>query len=158
MSHSIRRFRIADRDRVLALSERLTVGVAPWRDEVEVATATRRWLDESTSEEFDGVALVAETDGDLLGFVSVSTTRHFSGEVDSYIGELVVAPAFEGRGVGSALVEAAQRVAIERGHRCLTLSTGAANDRAIALYRRLGFEPEDVKLTRTLPHSPGATG
>jgi len=43
-------------------------------------------------------------------------------------------------------------LAIDAGHRCLTLTTGATNERAITFYERLGFRPEDV--TSTLVLSP----
>jgi GNAT superfamily N-acetyltransferase len=156
MSMLVRPLRPADRESVIALSDRLTVGVAPWRDAEAVAAAVRSWLVDATSDRFDGSALVAELDGAVVGFVSVATTGHFAGEVDADIGELVVDAGHEARGVGAALVAAAEQIARDRGHRCLTLTTGAANERALGFYHRLGFVPEDVKLTKVLDR-PGVT-
>lgn len=147
---TIRDLAEADRAAVLELSDRLTIGVAAWRDPVAVAAVVRGWLEDSTAADFVGAALIAEAAGRVVGFVSVDSVTHFAGEVDAYVGELVVDAAYEGRGVGAALVAAAERVARERGHRCLTLSTGAANDRAISFYESLGFDAEDVKLTKVL--------
>ncbi len=135
---------------VTALAARLTIGVAPWREPAAVADAVRGWLVESTSGGFDGVAFVAEVAGNVVGFVSLSTSRHFAGEVDADIGELVVDAAHTGRGLGRALVAVAERAAIERGHRCITLTTGAANERARTFYADLGYQPEDVSFTKVL--------
>lgn len=150
MDVEIRDYRAADRDRVRGLADRLTVGVASWRDPAAVRTAVRGWIDDSTDGAFAGRALVAELDGQVVGFLSLSTTGHFGGETDGYIGELMVDEACEGHGIGRALVAAAERLAAADGHRCLTLTTGAANDRAIAFYERHGFVAEDVKLTKVL--------
>ena len=147
---TIRELTDADRSTVFAMSDRLTVGVAAWRDPAAVTAAVLGWLEASTAPDSSGVALVAEIGGQVVGFVSVDTTTHFTGEVDAYIGELFVDALNEGAGVGAALVGAAENVARDRGHRCLTLSTGAANYRALGFYSSLGFEAEDVKLTKLL--------
>jgi ribosomal protein S18 acetylase RimI-like enzyme len=143
----IREFRPSDRDAVLALAPRLTEGVAPWRDPDAVGRAVRQWVEGSIR---SGTVFVADDDGRVAGFVSASTREHWSGAVDAYIGELVVDPAAEGRGVGRALVAAVEAWAVESGLRLLTLETGAANASARAFYRRLGFAEEDVRLTRRL--------
>lgn len=147
---TIRELPDADRSAVLALSDRLTIGVAAWRDPVAVSAAVLGWLETSTASDFAGAALVAEIDGRVVGFVSVDVETHFAGEVDAYLGELLVDAPHEGAGVGAALVAAAESAARKRGHRCLTLSTGAANHRALGFYSSLGFEAEDVKLTKVL--------
>ena len=45
------------------------------------------------------------------------------------------------RGVGTALVRAAERLARERGIDVMGLGVGADNPRAAALYARLGYRP-----------------
>lgn len=150
MSFTVRPDRLEDCPAVLALSDRLVEGVAAWRDQDAVARSVRGWLEESTSAQFDGHCLVADVDSNVAGFISMTTTTHFAGEVDGYIGELVVDTAAEGSGVGAALVRAAEAIAIAEGYRCLTLTTGAANHRAIGFYEHLGFDAEDIKLTKVL--------
>lgn len=115
-----------------------------------VSAAVLGWLQASTAADFAGVVFLAEIGGRVVGFVPVDTETHFAGEVDAYTGELLVGAPHEGAGVGAALVTAAESVARNRGHRCLTLSTGAANHCAIGFYSSLGFEAEDVKLTKVL--------
>ncbi|MEM8620902.1 MAG: GNAT family N-acetyltransferase [Actinomycetota bacterium] len=151
MGTEIRKIQSTDRPQVRDLADRLTEGVAPWRKTSDVAQAVRSWIDDSSSSDFDGVALVAIDDNEqVIGFVSLSTITHFAGELDAYIGELVVAHEAEGRGVGTDLVAAAEHQATLDGRRCITLTTGAANGRALHFYRRLGYRDEDIKLTKVL--------
>jgi ribosomal protein S18 acetylase RimI-like enzyme len=91
------------------------------------------------------------TDGRVVGVLSIRPTRHFTGEHDGYIGELVVAPHAERRGVGRSLIDTAEAWARDRGLAHLTLHTGAYNASARAFYAALGFAEEEVRLTRLVP-------
>jgi ribosomal protein S18 acetylase RimI-like enzyme len=140
-----------DREQVLTLAPRLAEGVAPWRDADAVLLAARDWLtgsvgldDPQRGAMYVAVDLASEQ---VVGAISVSRSRHFSGEDDAYIGELAVAKQAARAGVGRQLVAAASAWARERGLRCLTLHTGAANASARAFYEALGFRDEDVRLT-----------
>nr|WP_166680512.1 GNAT family N-acetyltransferase [Kribbella sp. VKM Ac-2566] len=62
----------------------------------------------------------------------------------------MVAQPYEGRGIGRALMEAVTDHARQQGLRSITLDTGAANTNARTFYNQLGFEEEDVKLTKRL--------
>lgn len=53
---------------------------------------------------------------------------------------LCVAPGRRGQGTGSALIEALSHEARARGHALMRLDVARHNHRAIALYRRHGFE------------------
>jgi L-amino acid N-acyltransferase len=142
----------SDRAAVLELAPRLREGVAPWRPDAGVSAAVRGWVEGSLGAMSDGdqAVLVAELDGLLVGFVTLSSVRHWSGELDAWIGELVVHPDAEGRGMGTSLVEAVIERAREDGHARISVSTGATNSRARRLYAKLGFEDEDVTLSRGL--------
>ena len=139
-----------DRAGILELAPRLAEGVAPWRDQAEALTAGRRWLEESldAASAGDGAVLVAADAKAIAGVISIRPSTHFTGERDGYIGELVVADGVSGRGIGRALVDAAEAWARERGLRNLTLHTGAFNANARAFYAALGFAEEEVRLTR----------
>jgi ribosomal protein S18 acetylase RimI-like enzyme len=52
-------------------------------------------------------------------------------------------PEARGRGRGSALLAWAQVAAVVAGAAGIDLHVAAANHRALALYRRLGFRPAD---------------
>src|SRR5688500_8578557 len=84
----IRPSRDEDRDAVVALAPRLTEGVAAWRDADAVAVAVHGWVTGSLGRDgSDGHGvLVAVRDGCVAGFVTLATQRHFTGQVDAYIG------------------------------------------------------------------------
>jgi len=81
--------------------------------------------------------LVAEIDGKLAGYVLV-LFRPAAGMARLY--SIAVAPDIAGRRVGQMLVEAAEHAALARGAGRLRLEVHAANARATALYRRLGYK------------------
>jgi GNAT superfamily N-acetyltransferase len=137
---------------VLGLAPRLAIGRRPWRDEQLWLTTVEGWLTESLSQhpQKTMVLIAADEHGERLGFATVSHSTHFTGQPQAYIGELAATESAEGRGVGTALVQACEQWAREQGYALLAVSTGAANHRALRLYERLGFEPEDVTLTKVL--------
>ncbi len=140
----------SDREAVMALAPRLLIGVAPWRDPRKVLESIGHWLDGSLADSFEGRALVATVGARVVGFVSLSTTTHFTGETDAYIGELMVDDEFAGRGVGRSLVSAVEEIAVEQGFERIALTTGAANEGALAFYDRLGYKADDVNLVKLL--------
>ena len=78
------------------------------------------------------VHIVARDGGDVLGGVLVTGTE---------LRHLRVRENARGRGLGTALIRAAERVLLEQGHREATLMVGVGNHRARALYLRLGYLP-----------------
>lgn len=148
----VRPYHPGDQDAVLGLAPRLVIGIAPWRSEEGMLRAARGWIEGSIdSIGPDRAVFVAEdADGRTVGFVSASRDVNFTGEVQAYVGELAVAEEAEGRGVGRALMEAAESWARERGYGLVVLDTGAANVRARGFYARLGYVEESVKLTKVL--------
>jgi ribosomal protein S18 acetylase RimI-like enzyme len=141
-----------DRAGILELAPRLAEGVAPWRDQAEALLAGRRWLEESldAANAGDGAVLVAADADGIAGVISIRASTHFSGERDGYIGELAVAERASRRGIGRALVAAADAWARDHGLRHLTLHTGAFNAGARGFYAALGFAEEEVRLTRPI--------
>jgi ribosomal protein S18 acetylase RimI-like enzyme len=90
-------------------------------------------------------ALVIEMDGAVAGYVSLRpATPLESNRHVIYVRGLAVTPAFQGRGVGRALVEAAAAAARQGGARRLTLRVLSTNDAARALYESCGFVVEGV--------------
>jgi len=139
-----------DRAAVLELAPRLAEGVAPWRDQTEALAAGHRWLDSSFAAAANGAGtvLVADDGGSIVGVLTIRPARHFTGELDGYIGELAVAAPAARQGVGRALIAAAQAWARDHGLANLTLHTGAFNANARAFYAAIGFVEEEVRLTR----------
>ena len=99
----------------------------------------------------ESVVLVAEADGQLLGFCqlyptwcSVAAARIF------VLYDLFVDDGVRRSGVGRQLMLAAQAFGREAGAVRLDLSTARTNARAQALYESLGWQRDDVYLTYNL--------
>ena len=152
METSIRPAHEADRDLLLRMAERLQEGVAAWRDPEKVRRAVVGWVSDSLADLADpnSAAFVAEQRGEVMGFVCVSERAHFTGQVDTYIGELVVAKDAEGSGLGRALVDAAEDWGRARGRTRVVVDTGAANAPARRFYAALGYGEEDITLSRAI--------
>jgi RimJ/RimL family protein N-acetyltransferase len=82
-------------------------------------------------------SVVAVADGRIVGLLHVEVSRHGFGEFG-----MLVDRDWRGRGVGSALVQAAIGWARGQGLHKLCLEVFAHNTAAIALYRKSGFVEE----------------
>jgi ribosomal-protein-alanine N-acetyltransferase len=76
--------------------------------------------------------LVAELDGEAAGLGACEGG-------DDTISDVWVAPAFEGRGAGTALIRALEGEIALRGFAVAKIEAAAANTRALGLYRHLGY-------------------
>lgn len=148
----IRPFEANDREPVLDLAPRLTIGIAPWLNAGAFLAAARGWLAGS----IDGIGrdravfVAADDAGQCIGCVSIGRSVHFTGAEQAYIGELAVSADVEGQGVGRALLLRAEAWAREQGLQSVALDTGAANARARGFYEHLGYAEESVKLVKVL--------
>jgi ribosomal protein S18 acetylase RimI-like enzyme len=90
--------------------------------------------------------LVAEEGGEPAGYVALGRpTRLESNRHVLSVRGLAVAPAFQGRGLGRALLRAAVEEARARGARRLTLRVLGTNVGGRALYESFGFVVEGVQ-------------
>lgn len=96
--------------------------------------------------------LVAEdAGGKPLGFIHVcGDADYYSREECGHIADVVVAPEARGRGVGEALLAAAEQWARARGYSLLTLNVFIENTHARALYERTGFGAEIIRYVKEL--------
>ena len=140
----------SDRSFVLGLASRLVDGFDPpsHRTRPELIEGDRRaleaWFDNPSR---DGEAmLVAELDGKPAGCAYLVTlVDYFTEHPHAHLSVLAVEKHAEGKGVGSALLEASEQWARSRGSDRLTLSTLVTNARARALYERKGFGGEYIR-------------
>lgn len=148
----IRPAQASDRAFLEDLALRLVVGIPSWRSAEAMTTTARGWLLADLERIGpDAAMFLAETAaGEPVGAVAVASSKHFTGATQAEIGELAVVAEWEGRGVGAALLDAAEAWARERAAPFISLATGAANTRALAFYARHGYQPEDVRLTKPL--------
>lgn len=152
----IRPAQASDRAFLEDLASRLAIGIPPWRSAEAMAATARGWLLADLERVGDDAAVfLAETpEGEPVGAVAVASSHHFTGAAQAEVGELAVIAEWEGRGVGAALLAAAEEWARERQAPFISLATGAANTRALAFYARHGYQPEDVRLTKPLAAPP----
>ncbi len=80
--------------------------------------------------------LVAEDDGRILGYL---TMREIISRSTAWVEDLVVGSEWRRRGVGSALLAAAERWAYERGLQRITLETQTKNYPAICFCQKHGM-------------------
>lgn len=137
-----------DRAFVLGLSDRLvSFDVPAWRSKAELVEGDRRalagWFDGRPTGE---AMLIAELDGQPAGCAYLMTlVDYFDERPHAHLSVLAVTEAAEGRGVGSALIDASIAWAKVRQSSRLTLSALVTNDRARGFYERRGFGGETIR-------------
>jgi ribosomal protein S18 acetylase RimI-like enzyme len=104
----------------------------------------------------DGAILIAEQDGNALGYATILTNAVEDGSAEeiayvyAYVGDLVVAKAARRRGVGRLLLEECERRARLAGRDELRITVLAANGGARATYRAFGFDDLLIDMRKIL--------
>jgi GNAT superfamily N-acetyltransferase len=88
--------------------------------------------------------LIAWVDGSPVGhaFLRWAADEPFLRErslTEPLVEALAVRPGMQSRGVATAIMAEAERIAVERGHKKMGLAVGTENERARRLYARLGY-------------------
>lgn len=111
----------------------------------------RRWLDGGEPDCTIALARAKDADRALLGFALLRLQPDaFSQAPSAHLEALVVAEGAEGKGVGSALIASAERIAVNGGAKSMTLHVFTTNERAISLYERRGYYAEWVRYIKPL--------
>jgi len=100
-------------------------------------SVTPDWLDWwealRADSEFDpALCFVTKAEGQVIGFCLCWSS--------SFVKDLVVAPEWQGRGLGAALLATAMTALSERGANAVQLKVVTANAGARRLYERMGFK------------------
>ena len=129
-----------DVDRVVAMMQQLYAYGSPPFDATRARRATETLL---TEPEFGGVWTI-DVDGALAGYIVVllGYSLEFGGRF-GLLDELFVAETHRGGGLGAEALAFAGEQCRARGWQALRLEVGQENRRAIALYRRSGFQMHD---------------
>ncbi|HEY2797815.1 MAG TPA: GNAT family N-acetyltransferase [Thermoanaerobaculia bacterium] len=151
----IRAARADDAAWLLPMSSRLhDFGPPPFRPRDQMDRAVAADIAASLGSSDPSVAVLVvedEASGRPLGFAHVKTfADYFTAEPHGHVSDLVVAADSEGRGVGGALLAAAEAWSRARGHRLLTLNVFDENDRARRLYDRIGYRPDTLRMVKVL--------
>src|SRR5215210_2243317 len=83
--------------------------------------------------------LVAEGNGEVLGWIHVCGVRFFQSPPFAEVGGLVVDEASRGKGVGKPLLEAGARWAADHGYPKLRVRSNVVREDAYRFYEREGF-------------------
>ena len=128
-------------------------GAADGHTREEVIGGTRRVLANALRAPEPGVVfLVAEDDaGERAGFVYAVTERDFFTD-EPYLHVSEIATVRSGDGVGTALMEAAETRARERGYRFVTLNVVDENAAARRFYERHGYAIGHHHFVKRLPN------
>jgi ribosomal protein S18 acetylase RimI-like enzyme len=138
------------------------VAVSTWHPAPErghdVAWQRRRGRWESTLSSADGIVLVAERDGRVVGALIAEVEDPADGS-DTYavptstahVHDIAVLPEARGAGVGRGLMERFEQLLRERGVKSYGLEVMAGNDAAQAFYAGLGLELAQLTMYKVLP-------
>lgn len=120
--------------------------------------AVREWVARSV---VTGELLIArDGDGDPLGFVGFTLDRggYERDRTRGTVSNLYVVPGRRGEGIGTDLLEAAERALRETGAETVALEALAANERAREFYAAHGYEMHRVELRKSLSAGDGGAG
>jgi ribosomal protein S18 acetylase RimI-like enzyme len=138
------------------------VATSAWKPAPErgpdVAWQRRKGRWKTTLQSDDGVGLVAEREGRVVGVLIGEVEKPAEGS-DTYavpnstahVHDLAVLPEAQGAGVGRALMDRFERELRERGIESYGLEVMAGNDAARAFYDKLGLELAQLTLYKVLP-------
>jgi RimJ/RimL family protein N-acetyltransferase len=169
---TIRTIQDRDAEPFLALSNRLDaetafrlLEAAERRTTVEEQRETIRRVQSTDNQ----TILVADVDGRLVGYIAGVGGKYRRNRHSAYV-VVAVLQAFSGRGIGTQLFDRLEAWALEHGIHRLELTVMVHNERAIAVYERLGFQREGRKrdallvsgayvdeylMAKLLPEGPG---
>jgi ribosomal protein S18 acetylase RimI-like enzyme len=140
---------------MLGLTPRLAEGfpLPSWRTPEEVVRAEAGAVASALDHPLAGATLLMaeRSDGELGGFVYVQQqVDYFRQRPHAHVSILTVGAGAEGQGAGRALLEAAEAWARARDLELITLNVFAGNQRARALYERVGYAPETMRYVKPL--------
>ena len=116
-----------------------------WRDDAKLMQS---WLDGNAE---DCLVQVAVDDAEILGFTLVRLRPELlSHAPSSHLEAIAVSDAAEGKGVGLALLDAAEKNARSHGAESMTLHVFASNTRAREFYERNNYTGELLRYIKDI--------
>lgn len=146
----------ADGDRAFILGlvpELLAFGPPAWRNHRKMIDVDTDVVGAALAGRLEGstVLIAEDAQGVSLGFMHLTGERdYYLQDTCGHVADIVVAPAARGRGVGRALLAAAERWSKDRGYRLLTLNVFVDNRGPQSLYEEAGFHAEVIKYVKPL--------
>ncbi len=135
---SVRDATLGDLPRILAITNwAITETTALWTIAPATLAARGAWMAERLGAGFP--VLVAEADGAVAGFGSYGPFRPHDGYLHTVEHSLYVDPAWQGRGLGRAMLAALVERATAAGKHAMVGGIEAGNIASIRLHQRAGF-------------------
>jgi ribosomal protein S18 acetylase RimI-like enzyme len=153
---NVRTATVEDEEFIATLSlEAARASISPLREtpleQIEARVQARQeW---GRSPDLQSVTLIAtDEQSQRLGYIVIITNTHdeLTGEPQGFVADIAVAPGARRRGVGAALLRAAEDYVAGQGLPYLALSVSSFNAPALRLYQRLGYQEEWKKLVKRL--------
>ena len=153
MNFEIRNAQSSDGDQMLAMMPRLAAFEVPesrnpdhlWRDDAKLMQS---WLDGDAE---DCLVQVAVADAEIVGFTLVRLRPELlSHTPSSHLEAIAVNDTAEGKGVGLALLDAAEDNARNHGAESMTLHVFASNTRAREFYERNNYAGELLRYIKDI--------
>lgn len=126
-------------------------------DLVAGITISKRYLQDMLDEcqKKTGKIFVAETHGQVIGFVSVRREPDWDSYLSNitdhaYISDLVVLHTHRGQGIGKMLLQKAEEYAMQLGMMVVKIGVLSRNKRAFHLYEQSGFHSYQIILMKDL--------
>lgn len=114
------------------------------KDKGEIEKA---WFDDIVASPWHDL-LIAEDDGKIIGFACLSVTMGPGIRKNAYLEDFVVDSTIRGKGIGSALWDAMQDWAAEKGCKKLEFTCGNGREAAQAFYKNHGAEIYETNFFR----------
>lgn len=108
-----------------------------WEKKLLTDADVQAWLDEHSVLPY--AALVAEENGKVIGFASLSCFRAYSGYCKTAENSIYLSPELTDRGYGGALMCALLMRALQNGLRVITAWIDSENQKSIRFHERFGF-------------------
>ncbi len=140
----IRNYKATDKDAVTAITKAAWIGVtmAELREKQYGILGGLPWAEQKARtivakcEAHPEEVFIAELEGEVAGYATYSV--NMNGDV-GMVSNNAVAPAFQGRGIGTTLVNHVQKTLVQKGVKMLEVSTFVHDAAARKVYERLGF-------------------
>jgi len=113
-------------------------GIALWRDDTVDLTDREMWMASQAQGGFP--VLIAEIDGDVVGYASYGLWRPYAGYRHTVTDTIYLMDTAQGRGIGSTLLGMITDHARAAGFHVLIADIESGNTASIRLHQRFGFE------------------
>lgn len=99
----------------------------------------RKWVDNSLQSQFADKVYIFNVEEKNAGFVTLKFCEH-----EASIGLIAVAPSFQGRSIGSQLIDCCKKETLNRNLSILSVATQLDNNIACSFYEKNRFVRSDV--------------